>query len=524
MAISSVEDDYVDEAILSTLEQRKIKSEDNFDLTLGDVRKLKGLSRSFIRKADREAKKGFFGKAGAESKQITDEVFYGYGYLDLITPPYNLSYLAKLYEISPAHHAAVDAKVESVFGLGWEWVESSKLKQMRERTTTKNGLDKIEKHVSKVRNEMTEWLDNINNLDVFEEVMKKAGADYESTGNGYIEVGRTQSGQIGYLGHIPSQHMRIRRLRDGFVQIIGNRVAFFNNFGHKVENVVTDDQNPNEIIHLKKYSPTSLYYGVPDVIAAKGPLAGNEFANRYNLDYFENKAVPRHVIVVKGGSLSSGSVNKLVEFFETGLRGQHHRSIYIPLGKAGPDGDAPEIEFKSIEADKQDFSFGAYREANNEEIFMAHRIPASRAGVFSANISLAASRDADKVFKESYSRPEQSIFEKKLARVFKEVTDIVQFKLNELSLVDEDVRSQIDERYLRSGTYVPDEVRRNKGMPARPDGEGMKPSILNPAAKAEQTAQATGNRTRDQERQAASSAGSNNSGTRNAKGAGRTVK
>lgn len=516
-----METEIVTEAITSTLQKRHAREEDPFDLKLKDVRKLRGLSRNYIRKADREAKKGYYGKNGAGSKQITDEVFYGYGYLDLITPPYNLGYLAKLYEISPAHHAAVDAKVESVFGLGWSFVESPKTKQARERTTTADGVTRLEKNLGRVQQEMTDWIDSINNIDVWEEVMKKVGNDYETTGNGYLEIGRTTSGAIGYIGHIPAEHVRMRRLRDGFIQIIGNRVAFFRNFGQEVVNTVTDDPNPNEIVHLKKYSPTSLYYGVPDIIAAKGPLAGNEFANRYNLDYFENKAVPRHVIVVKGGSLGPESVNKIVEFFESGLRGQHHRSIFIPLGGNVQDGKLPEIEFHDVESGKQDFSFGAYREANNEEIFMAHRIPASRAGVFSANISLAASQDADKVFKESYSRPEQSIFEKKMARVLREVSDMVIFKLNELSLVDEDTQSQIDERELRAGSAVPDEVRRRKGQPPRPDGKGMEPSMLNPAQKAEATAQATGSRTRDQNRQAASSQKAGDTGSRNAKGKGR---
>lgn len=516
------DEDVVSEAVTSRLYSDNRREDDPFDLKLKDVRKLKGLSRNFIRKADREAKKGFYGKDGARSKQITDEVFYGYGFLDLITPPYNLDYLAKLYDVSPAHHAAVDAKVESVFGLGWDFIESPKAKRARNKATTQNGRDRLDKSVENARGEMTDWLDSINNIDVWEEVLKKVGRDYESTGNAYIEVGRTNGGQIGYIGHIPSEHVRIRRLRDGFIQIIGNRVAFFRNFGDKTTvNTVTDDQNPNEVIHLKKYSPSSLYYGVPDIIAAKGPLAGNEFANRYNLDYFENKAVPRHVIVVKGGSLSQTSVNKLIEFFESGLRGQHHRSIFIPLGQAGPNGQDPEIEFHDVESGKQDFSFGAYREANNEEIFMAHRIPASRAGVFSANISLAASRDADKVFKESYSRPEQAIFEKKLGRVIKELTDMVVFKLNELSLIDEDVQSQIDERYLRAGVDLPDEVRARRGDGARPDGKGLEVSMLNPQQKAEATAQAQASRTRDQTRQNGASDGAGDTGTRNAKGAGR---
>lgn len=516
------EDEIVSEAVTSRLFSDNRREDDPFDLKLKDVRKLKGLSRNFIRKADREAKKGFYGKDGARSKQITDEVFYGYGFLDLITPPYNLDYLSKLYDVSPAHHAAVDAKVESVFGLGWDFIESPKAKRARNKATTQNGRDRLDKAVENARGEMTDWLDSINNIDVWEEVMKKVGRDYESTGNAYIEIGRTNGGQIGYIGHIPSEHVRVRRLRDGFIQIIGNRVAFFRNFGDKTTvNTVTDDQSPNEVIHIKKYSPSSLYYGVPDIIAAKGPLAGNEFANRYNLDYFENKAVPRHVIVVKGGSLSPSSVNKLIEFFESGLRGQHHRSIFVPLGQAGPNGQDPEIEFHDVESGKQDFSFGAYREANNEEIFMAHRIPASRAGVFSANISLAASRDADKVFKESYSRPEQAIFEKKLGRVLKEITDMVIFKLSELSLIDEDVQSQIDERYLRAGVDLPDEVRARRGDGARPDGKGLEVSMLNPQQKAEATAQAQASRTRDQVRQNGASTKPGDTGTRNAKGAGR---
>lgn len=521
MTLSVANDDLETEAVLPNIEKSKTPNTDPFNIKLKDVRKLRGLSRKFIRKADRETKKGFYGKDGAGSKQISDEMFYGYGYLDCVAPPFNMDYLTKLYDISPAHHASVDAKVESIFGLGWDWIESAKAKRKREATRTKKGLERLESAIEDMRDEMTEWLDAINNLDVWDKVMKKVGADYETTGNGYIEIGRTTSGIIGYIGHVPAEHIRIRRLRDGFVQIIGRDVVFFRNFGADNENDVTEDLKPNEIIHLSKYSPNSLYYGVPDIIAAKGALAGNEFASRYNLDYFENKAVPRHVIVVKGGALSSGSVNKLVEFFETGLRGQHHRSLYIPLGNNVNNGVDPDIEFKSIEADQQDFSFGEYRESNNEEIFMAHRIPPSRAGVFSKNMSLAASRDADKVFKESYSRPEQAIFEKQMARVFKELTDIVVFKLNELSLVDEDTQSKIDERDVRMQIVVPDEVRRRRGMAARPDGEGDKPWEASAQKKAEQVAQATGNRQRDQQRSNTASTGSGDTGTRNAKGEGR---
>jgi len=520
-SVSDMEEN--DDVTLSpTFKLNAVPEDDPFNLPLSEVRKLNGLNRNFVKKADRRARKGFSGLDGAESKQITDESFYGYGYLDCVTPPYNLDYLTKLYDISPAHHAAVDAKVESVFGLGFDWIESPRSKEIRQRARTDKSIVNVDRKIEKAKVEMNEWLEEINSIDCFDEIMKKAGSDYETTGNGYLEIGRTKSGQVGYIGHVPAAQIRIRRERDGFVQIIGRDVVYFRNFGEATVNTVTDDPNPNEMIHLKKYSPASLYYGVPDIIAAKSALAGNEFASRYNMDYFENKAVPRHAIIVKGGSLSVNSRNKLMEFFEGGLRGKHHRTVYVPLDSRG-DKDA-DIEFKSIEADRQDSSFSEYREANNEEIFMAHRIPASRAGVFKKEAGVAAAKEADKVFKESYSRPEQAIFEKKLAKIIKEISDMVVFKLNELSLVDEDTMSQINERKVRMGIVVPDEIRRDDGMEPRPDGKGDEPWTASAQQEAEQKTQATGSRTRDQQRSAASSTSPGSTGARNAQGEGRKVK
>jgi PBSX family phage portal protein len=479
-------------------------------MTFKDVRRLQGLDKNFIRKADRRLKNN-----GAGTKQIESEAILGYNYLDCVTPPHDMETLAKTYDVSPAHHAAVDAKVASVFGLGYQWVESNVYKRAKENTRTDGGLDRSKKAFETAQFALESWIDEINPIDCFEEVLRKIGVDYETTGNAYIEIGRDVTGKIGYIGHVPSRYMRIRRERDGFVQVFSNQVVFFNNFGIRDPSPITTDTKPNEIIHLKKYSPDNWYYGIPDVIAAQNAVAGNEYAARYNIDYFDNKAVPRHVIVAKGSALKQSAIDRLVEFFETGLKGQHHRSIFVPLPK-----EEAAIEFHNIEKEIQDSSFGTYRESNNEEIFMAHRIPASRAGVFSKNVSLAASRDADKVFKEAYSRPEQAIFEKKFNKIVKEITPLVVLKLNELSLIDEDVQSKIDERDVRMGIVVPDEVRSRRGNPPRPDGKGNDPWQANSQQAADQKAQANASRTRDRERSNENSDSENATG-RQSKGEGR---
>lgn len=483
---------------------------DNFDLGYNAVRKLNGLNKDFVRRTDRKVKNKY------TSKQIESDETLGYTYLDCVTPPHNIDYLAKLYDISPAHHAAVNAKAASVIGLGYRWVETTRFKNAKSSATAAK-LKKLDKQLDETMMNIEEWIENINPVDCFDEVLRKIWIDYETTGNAYMEIGRDATGKIRYVGQIPARWMRVRRERDGFVQIFSNQIRYFRNFGDTNPNPITDDRSPNEVIHFKKYSPMNAYYGVPDIFAAKNALAGNEFASRYNLDYFENKAVPKHVIIAKGSGLSPNSVNRLVEFFESGLRGQHHRSIFVPLSK---DSDA-EIEFKAIESESQDSSFSTYREANNEEIFMAHDIPATRAGVFGSNISLAAAATANKVFKETYSRPEQAIFEKKFNKIIRSMTDVVSFKLEELSLTDADTQSKIDEREVRMGIQVPDEVRAGKGKPPRPDGEGNKPWQANSQQGAEQKAQSTRNRVRDSERSASASDSTND--PRQPKGSGRAA-
>jgi len=293
--------------------------------------------------------------------------------------------------------------------------------------------------------------------------------------------------------------MRVRRLRDGFVQLLYGKAVFFRNFGDQetVNPIAGGEDRPNEIIHLKKYTPTNNYYGIPDIVAASNAMAGNEFAGKYNLDYFENKAVPRYIITVKGAKLSTESERKLLEFFQVGLKGRNHRSLYVPL--PSDTGDS-KVEFKMepIEAGAQESSFNTYRKMNRDEILMAHRTPINKIGT-PEGISLASARDADKTFKEQVCRPAQDILEKKLNKIILEMTDALEIRFNELALTDEDTQSKIDERYLRMQVITPNEIRIRKGMVPLENGDD--PVQLKPQQQAEIRTQASGNRRRDQERQ-----------------------
>jgi PBSX family phage portal protein len=477
---------------------------DPFAAKAEDIRKYDGLDANFKRRLSR-IEKGYTGAGDAASKQTEVDYFSGYMAFDVVMPPYNLDYLASIYEISSPHYSACNAKVSNIVGLGYSWEESPKTIDKIESASPEE-LEKIRKKLNRIKMQLDQWLDTLNAEDTFLEVLSKVWTDYEATGNGYIEVGRKRDGSIGYVGHIPSKTMRIRRLRDGYVQVVTKVATFFRNFGDTTtSDPIGSQQRPNEIIHIKKYSPTNTFYGVPDIVAAKNALAGDEFASRFNLDYFEHKAVPRYVISLKGAELSRTAEQELHEFFLTNLKGKNHRTLYVPLPA---DSANSKVEFKmdAVEAGTQDSSFNQYKIMNRDEILMAHRVPVTKLGI-AANVALAVARDADKTFKEQVCQPEQDRLEKRVNSIIRERTDIYTLKLNELSLTDAETQSKIHERALRNQQMTINESRAEVGLPPHPDGDRFFEPTTRQAADARNTASQSDARGRSRSSGATDSAG-----------------
>ena len=515
-------------ASLNTQEEKEnvFKEQDPFNKSWDALKEFTGLDQNFRRRTARNIGKALDVNSAAYqdsanvtptgvdagSKAINPGTVYrnGYGLFDVITPPYNLYELANFYDTSFANHAAIDAKVANIVGLGYTF-ELTDRASMSFEGKESSAVDKARKRVERLKLEMRDWLENLNDDDSFTKTMEKVYTDVEATGNGFIEVGRTVNGDIGYVGHIPSTTVRIRRLRDGFMQIIGNKVVYFRNFGAINPNPVTADPRPNEIIHIKEYSPLNTYYGIPDIVAAIPSLLGDQLASQYNIDYFENKAVPRYVVTLKGAKLSNEAEDKMFRFLQTGLKAQSHRTLYIPLPG---DTDQNKVDFKMepIENGIQDGSFKEYRKQNRDDILVAHQVPISKLGG-TDSAAIAASIAQDRTFKEQVSRPAQGHLNKIISKIIKEKTDILELKFNELTLTDEITQSQIIERYIKTQVMLPDEARETLGMPQRPDGGGSEPFQPKPAD--------TSNRQRDAERANSQSDGSATTTGRNPKGEGR---
>lgn len=455
-------------ALQTTNVSRKIQSSsDPFQARAYDRKN--GAAADVVEKALKNA------KGDVESKQIeeilTDMTMYSA--LEVAEPVYNLQNLADLYDINVFHAAACDAKVDSVVGLGYKYEYSSKvLKQLEKIEKKADGPEKkrkLELRLDNARDEFIDFINSMNFRDSLQEIMFRVYLDRCIMGNGYIEVGRNKLGKIAYIGHLNPIHVRVRKARDGYIQMVNGKTVFFRNFGdRKTPDPTGKDPRPHELIHIARYSPKDPFYGVPEITAAIPAIAGIRFAEQYNIDYFENKAVPRYIIKTRGVSLGEGSQMELLKFFESNLKGESHRTLFVPI----PGGDQNDIEFVPVEAGKQDGHFLNYIKDITQMIMSRHRVPQARIGLSASATSQAESREAEKTFKETVCQPEQRKIEEQFNKVVKELTDLFVFRLQEYSLTDEDTQSQIYERYLRWGVLVSDEVRIKLGLGPRSDGHG----------------------------------------------------
>lgn len=189
---------------------------------------------------NRDIQKSFTGIDGSKTQQnLLAQAITGYALFDLIEPPYNLEYLSTIYEISPYNFAAINAKVANIVGLGYDFIETKKTNDALDGIESKAQLERARKKLNRVRQDLHIWLEDCNDEETFKETLMKFYTDVEATGNGYLEIGRTVTGKIGYLGHIPSKSMRVRRLRDGFIQLLYGKAVYFRNFG--------DTETPNPL-------------------------------------------------------------------------------------------------------------------------------------------------------------------------------------------------------------------------------------------------------------------------------------
>ena len=180
-------------------EEDLFKKQDPFVKSWDDLKGLNGLDINFKRRSTRTINKADMSDAyldsamavsaginGAKSKELNPgKVFKnGYGLFDVITPPWNLYELANYYDTSFANHAAIDAKVENIVGLGYDFHSTDRTSMRLEMMDDEAAVKRARSRIERAKVELKEWLETLNDEDSFTHTMMKIYTDLQATGNG----------------------------------------------------------------------------------------------------------------------------------------------------------------------------------------------------------------------------------------------------------------------------------------------------------------------------------------------------
>jgi PBSX family phage portal protein len=367
-------------------------------------------------------------------------------------PPYDLDALAELYETNATHKACVDAKVTNIVGLGHRFVAKGEEGDPEE-------LERLERLFARCNPEQT-----------FSETMRQVWTDVETLGNGYLEVTRTEPGEVDGFYHMPGTTVRVRADKSGFVQIREGKKRHFRQLGDReARRDPETGELQTEVLQFRKYTPQSSFYGVPDVVAALAAAVGDRAAREYNIDYFEHNAIPRMAVIVEGAHVSEEVMAAIRQFMETEIRGKPHKTLVLDVpGEVG-------VRLEPLgQLAGDDAAFLEYRKANRDEIMMVHRVPPSKITVVE-NANLANTKDQDKTFREQVVRPEQRRIEHQLNQMIRDEVGVEswEFEFVEMDLGEKRDEAELARIYASIGAWTANEVRARQGLEPRPGGDEL---------------------------------------------------
>jgi capsid portal protein len=291
------------------------------------------------------------------------------------------------------HSTCIEAKVASTVGLGFTDGKSQpKAVAPGEPEPEKPDPDKPSK-VDKALNPFCE----ISFLDVMTDVCE----DFWQTGNGYMEVAREKpEGRILGLYHVPAPTVFVNIEGDthnrhyevaadaGFsttrrFAAFGDGKGFLERAGGG-EGDITDFKVPEdgrvpEIIHFRRSTSLSRWYGFPDWLSAVPNVELVQCLTQQSFDFFLNRGVPEFFLFLLGKQLSDGDWTKVQNAMKANI-GLGNAFKSIALNIQDPD-MVVQLEKLGLEGKSDGGQFSSMSDTLAMQIVSAHRVPPLLAGI-----------------------------------------------------------------------------------------------------------------------------------------------
>jgi len=141
-------------------------------------------------------------------------------------------------------------------------------------------------------------------------------------------------------------------------------------------NGVSAQYHPSHIVFEKNFNPFSSIRGCSPLLAGINEVSSSYFATKYNKKFFENNAVPSHILKLPKSTPKKQRddiESRYLSQFST-YGGSSHKVFVI-------SGD--EVSIEKLEADQKDMQFKEMISMNSERIASLYKVPAVEMGLSS---------------------------------------------------------------------------------------------------------------------------------------------
>ncbi len=210
----------------------------------------------------------------------------------------------------------------------------------------------------------------------------------------------------------------------------------------------------DEMIHLKYFNPLNERWGLSPLAAARQGLLADFYAVLYNQKFFRQGARPSGILSTQE-ELDEASFRRLKAEFEQAYAGaeRSHRVILMEKG----------LQWQSVSLPQKDMEFIEQRKFSREEILAVYKVPPIEVGILEY-ANYANSETQDRIFWTKGVIPRLKKIEEAVNTflVPRFGGDIFgEFDLSRVESLreNEDLKSQIGERLVRSGLWTVNEAR-----------------------------------------------------------------
>lgn len=282
----------------------------------------------------------------------------------LLTPPYDTSALALLYDMNAYHKRCCLVKAGITVRLGFSLYDP------------KDDKPKPDEEYSRAEEFVNNYLEELHNFQLDDEIF----------GNSYLEVVRNNKREVAEIYHIPAngtQLMIENKKRFLRTNIAGTYIDYIPYMGTKYE---PDEKSRHEYIHRKNYNPVNRYYGTPDYAGAIGAIYLDDSAKTYNTNRFSDP-VPETLIALAGMADDDATEKAIKDFFTNnfGDSTKAGRKALLLQFEEMVGGLKEKLHIEKLERENKDASFRGMRQDNREEIISAHGLSPRLVGLESAS-------------------------------------------------------------------------------------------------------------------------------------------